>query len=249
MWESSFLRRILGKLCGKKICLFQFASGLSDPKGDAAKINGTRSYRTGSKANTLLWLLLGISEMLQRLPCHQRSSENCWQKQQKGSVVTMRLSGLMGSEYSERNYSFPIKSTSWSCSLQQLKVTGLSTGEKSSSGSRDGPHTAQGQPKPHLNWHFLLSQSFLTHFQLTKLFPWEEKEDPSDCWHLIRGFLALEALEVRAERSSYHQLHQALLNCPHHNSPPCCSEGQLGTKPAQHQVAAQTHSQVDPQQF
>lgn len=38
----------------KKICLLQFGSGLSDARGDAAKINGTRSYRTGSKANTAL---------------------------------------------------------------------------------------------------------------------------------------------------------------------------------------------------
>lgn len=130
----------------------------------------------------------------------------------------MRLSELMGSEYSGRNHSFPIKSTSWSRSLQQLKVTGLSTRERNSSGSRDGAHTAQGQPKPHLNRHFLLSQSFLTHFQLTKLFPWEQKRIPVTV-DTSRGFLALEALEVRIECSSYHQLHQALLNCPHHNSP------------------------------
>lgn len=92
-------------------------------------------------------------------------------------------------------------------------------------------------PKPHLNTHFFLSQSFPTHFQFTKLFPQEQKEDPSDCWHLIRAFLTSEALEVRTflisstPPSTPEPLHSAALRDSWGQSQPstkCCTNPSSG---------------------
>lgn len=203
LWQCGFfhVRIFLSKVnfgkavCKKKICLFQSGSGLSDPKGDAAKINGRRSYRTGSKANIALaaagdqwnasvtslppkecWKLL--TEIAKRLNCY---SEALWADGQ----------WILGEK------SFLSHHVHELIPLQQLKVTGLSQRKREQLWEQRYITQCSGQSKPHLNPYFFPSQSFLTHFQFTHLFPWEQKEDPSNCWHLIRAFLALEALEVR----------------------------------------------------
>lgn len=164
-----------------------------------------------------------------------RNSKKDW-------IVGVRLSEVLDSEYLERNLSFPIRSTSWARSLQQLKVTGLSKRKGSSSGC--STHCS-GQPKPHLNPHFLLSQSFPSHSQLTKLFPWQQKEDARDCCHLIRAFLALEALEERTFLIP--ATPKALLNPS--SLPTLLLWGTAGDKASPAASPAQIQSQADPHHF